>query len=82
METDASIQHLTRQLDATVLVIAHRLDTVLGLDRVLVMENGTIVEDDTPKNLMANTQSKFRQMVIQAQNNEETQFLQQKVEDI
>ncbi|WP_078856900.1 ABC transporter ATP-binding protein [Streptomyces sp. NBRC 109706] len=41
--------------DRTALVIAHRLSTVEIADRVLVMENGRIVEDGTPTDLIAGT---------------------------
>ncbi|WP_072802797.1 ABC transporter ATP-binding protein [Rhodococcoides yunnanense] len=37
----------------TALIIAHRLSTVGIADRVLVMENGSIVEDGTPADLIA-----------------------------
>lgn len=37
----------------TALIIAHRLSTVAIADRVLVMEHGRIVEDDTPAALIA-----------------------------
>lgn len=37
----------------TALIIAHRLSTVAIADRVLVMERGRIVEDDTPAALIA-----------------------------
>ena len=35
----------------TIITIAHRLSTVLGCDRVVVMDNGKIVEINTHKNL-------------------------------
>ena len=38
---------------ATVLIIAHRLATVVDADRILVMANGTGVEYDHPFNLLA-----------------------------
>lgn len=37
--------------DRTVLIIAHRLSTVLDADRILVLENGKIVESGTPAEL-------------------------------
>lgn len=39
--------------DRTSVVIAHRLSTVMGSDRVLVVEGGRIVEDGTPDGLVA-----------------------------
>lgn len=37
----------------TALVIAHRLSTVLGADRVLVIHKGSVVEDGSPQQLIA-----------------------------
>jgi ATP-binding cassette subfamily B protein len=41
--------------DRTAVIIAHRLSTVAIADRVLVMENGVIVEDGTPAMLISGT---------------------------
>jgi ATP-binding cassette, subfamily B, bacterial len=41
--------------DRTAVIIAHRLSTVAIADRVLVMEHGRIVEDGTPRDLIAGT---------------------------
>ncbi|HAQ59820.1 MAG TPA: ABC transporter [Microbacterium sp.] len=48
-----ALQHLLA--DRTAIIIAHRLSTVAIADRVLVMEDGRIVEDDTPQALIAGT---------------------------
>jgi len=45
----------------TSIIIAHRLSTVSIADRVLVMEHGKIIEDDSPANLIAGT-GKFSRM--------------------
>ncbi|WP_431802079.1 ABC transporter ATP-binding protein [Microbacterium sp. bgisy203] len=47
--------------DRTAIIIAHRLSTVAIADRVLVMEHGEIIEDDTPAALIAGT-GKFAQL--------------------
>ncbi|HET8928549.1 MAG TPA: ABC transporter ATP-binding protein [Microbacterium sp.] len=47
--------------DRTAIIIAHRLSTVAIADRVLVMEHGRIIEDDTPEALIAGT-GKFAQL--------------------
>ncbi|MDN3495846.1 ABC transporter ATP-binding protein [Planococcus sp. APC 4015] len=41
--------------DRTAIIIAHRLSTVSIADRVLVMEHGRIIEDDTPEALIGGT---------------------------
>ena len=41
--------------DRTAIIFAHRLSTVAIADRVLVMEHGRIVEDGTPRDLIAGT---------------------------
>jgi ATP-binding cassette subfamily B protein len=51
------VQRALRTLlaDRTALIIAHRLSTVEIADRVLVMEDGRIVEDGPPADLLAGT---------------------------
>ena len=57
------VQHGLKTLLAgrTAIIIAHRLSTVSIADRVLVMEHGRIIEDDTPAKLIAGT-GKFAKM--------------------
>lgn len=68
VETDHHIQESIRANCAhvTVLTIAHRVQTIIDSDRVLVMENGHIVEFDTPARLISNAQSTFARLVHQA----------------
>jgi len=47
--------------DRTAIIIAHRLSTVAIADRVLVMERGRIVEDGTPRELIAGS-GRFAQL--------------------
>merc|ERR1712059_10914 len=64
-ETDKQLQEVIQHClaDRTVLTIAHRVDTVLGCDRVLVMEGGTIVESGHPNILLQDGGSKFAKLV-------------------
>lgn len=61
LETDSLIQSTIRSEFATctVLTIAHRLNTILDSDRVLVLDAGKVCEFDSPKSLLANDKSVF-----------------------
>jgi ATP-binding cassette subfamily B protein len=54
-ESEGEIQRALARLMAgrTVIAVAHRLSTVAGFDRILVMVGGRIVEDGTPEALRA-----------------------------
>ncbi|KAJ2870063.1 Canalicular multispecific organic anion transporter 1 [Coemansia aciculifera] len=64
LETDRKIQELIRTefSECTVLTIAHRLDTIMNSDRIIVMEKGEIVEVGPPQELIANG-GKFAELV-------------------
>lgn len=61
LETDSLIQSTIRTQfsHCTVLTIAHRLNTILDSDRVLVLDAGMVAEFDSPKNLLADSTSIF-----------------------
>ncbi|XP_010895088.2 multidrug resistance-associated protein 5 isoform X2 [Esox lucius] len=64
-ETDSLIQETIRESfsGCTTLVIAHRLNTVLSCNRVMVLDQGQILEFDTPAALLADGNSRFRAMI-------------------
>ncbi|CAH1738400.1 unnamed protein product [Aphis gossypii] len=66
-KTDEMIQKTIRIKfrTCTVLTIAHRLNTVIDSDKVLVMDAGTVVEFDHPHNLLKNKKGVFYKMVEQ-----------------
>ncbi len=49
--------------ECTVITIAHRLNTIISYDKIIVLSNGEIIEMDTPTNLISNTSSHFYHMV-------------------
>jgi ABC-type multidrug transport system fused ATPase/permease subunit len=63
-ETDSLIQQMIRTQfkDCTVITIAHRLNTVMDSDRILVMDKGSAIEFDSPSNLI-NAKGPFAQLV-------------------
>ncbi|KAJ3121077.1 Multidrug resistance-associated protein 1, partial [Physocladia obscura] len=64
-ESDKLIQNLiaTQFVNATVLSVAHRLNTIAAFDKVLVLENGKVAEFDSPYVLLGKENSIFKEMV-------------------
>ena len=64
-ETDSMIQKMIRDEfhSCTVMTIAHRLNTIMDYDRVMVMESGEIKEMGKPSDLAVNESSLFYHMI-------------------
>ena len=63
-KTDRLIQEVIRQKfkNSTVLTIAHRLNTIMDYDKVLVLDGGRVVEFDQPE-VLIRTGGLFAEMV-------------------
>lgn len=74
--TDDLIQKKIREnfSSCTVITIAHRIHTVIDNDYILVMENGTIQEYDSPKNLLTDPNSHLSYLVSFLGKNEAQQL--------
>ncbi|KAI3908615.1 hypothetical protein MKX01_027481, partial [Papaver californicum] len=65
VRTDALIQKTIREefKSCTMLIIAHRLNTIIDCDRVLLLDAGQVLEFDTPDELLSHEGSSFSKMV-------------------
>ena len=75
-EATASIDYKAEQLiqkailnnlkDSTVLTIAHRIKTILDYDRIIVFEQGKLIEEGTPKDLIEKKAGHFFKLYSQS----------------
>ncbi|MFE2069382.1 NHLP bacteriocin export ABC transporter permease/ATPase subunit [Streptomyces sp. NPDC059467] len=62
-DTQRTVIESTRKLNATRIVIAHRLSTVMDADRVIVMEDGKVAQQGPPAQLLADTGGRLHELV-------------------
>lgn len=60
--TDSKIQETIREMTGTVITIAHRLQTIVDYDKVLVLDKGEVAEYDHPWELINDEEGTFRSM--------------------
>ena len=63
--TDYDIQKIVREVlkDCTVITIAHRLSTVLNSDRIMILDQGEIVDCDSPQALLEKEDGLLKQLL-------------------
>lgn len=61
VQTDKIVQDTIRSefKDKTILTIAHRLETIMDSDKILVLDKGEVAEFDSPLELLKNTEGIF-----------------------
>jgi ABC-type multidrug transport system fused ATPase/permease subunit len=69
-QTDQEIQRTLREdfAGCTVLTIAHRVNTIMDSDKILVMVDGKVGEFASPDELLADKKSNFSSIVKNSQN--------------
>ncbi|KAE9384990.1 P-loop containing nucleoside triphosphate hydrolase protein [Gymnopus androsaceus JB14] len=72
-KTDAVIQSSLRNElkgDVTLITVAHRLQTIMDADKIMVLDAGRIVEYDSPKELLKNEAGHLRALVDESADRE------------
>lgn len=60
--TDSKIQETIREIKNTTITIAHRLQTIIDYDKVLVLDKGEVVEYGDPFDLVSRQDGVFHGM--------------------
>ena len=76
--TDAMIQDTIRNQfqSCTVFTIAHRLQTVMDSNRILVLDDGKVMEFDSPRKLLKNSDGYLFQLVNQTGHSTKKKLMQ------
>lgn len=66
--TDGEVQEVIRECfgKSTLVVIAHRINTIMDCDRVIVLGNGQVIENGSPTELLKNREGAFYGLCSQA----------------
>ena len=66
-ETEAALQRSISKIssDRTAIIIAHRLSTIRNAERIIVLDNGEIIEDGTHEDLVAKRGTYARMWAVQ-----------------
>jgi len=66
-ETEAALQRSISKIsnDRTAIIIAHRLSTIRNAERIIVLENGSIIEDGAHEDLVAKRGTYARMWAVQ-----------------
>ncbi|MEI3613883.1 ABC transporter ATP-binding protein [Pseudogracilibacillus sp. SO30301A] len=54
---------MSMQGKKTIIIVAHKLQTIMNADRIIVMSDGTIIESGTQKDLLSHPDSEYRKML-------------------
>ena len=70
-ECETQVQQAISELvrDKTVLIVAHRMRTIEGADRIVVLKDGTVEEDGSPGQLMSEGGTFANMVRLQSQSN-------------
>ena len=66
-ETEAALQRSISRIadNRTAIIIAHRLSTIRNAERIIVLENGVIIEDGTHEDLVSKRSTYARMWAVQ-----------------
>lgn len=70
LSTDQTLQKIIQQVfkDRTVFIIAHRIATILECSKIMLLNDGKLVEFDSPQKLLSDTSSQFYALASSATN--------------